>query len=174
MLATRLLLLVSLGINLFIAGWWVGARFDRPVLPPFARPFSLAEALTRELSPDGQDSVKPMIDRLDSIMRSGFSDRQSIFEALRSLATATSYDSARLHQLLASLPQQRTGSEVTQWQLVGDIFDKLSPADRVRFADVIFLRPGPPQGPDQQPPRGPMPFDARSAEGGQRQVAPQP
>ncbi|MDR3476226.1 MAG: periplasmic heavy metal sensor [Devosia sp.] len=141
---SRLLLIVSLSANLFIAGWWVGTALQRPQGLPQPFPFSMRDFIGRTLSAEGYRGVAPMLDRLDDIMHQGLTARQSTFDQLRALADAEPYDGAKVRQLLGSLPQQRVGSEATQWSLVADILDKLSAADRVHFADSVFLRPGPP------------------------------
>lgn len=156
MTATRFLLAVSLGLNIFIAGWWVGAQLQRGPQPqqPMVRVLSPSDFIAHRLSPQGYAAVQPLLQQLDDVMRRGFGDRAATFDELRQLASANPYDSGKVRALLATLPDKRTDSEATQWQLVADILDKLSPQDRAQFADSIFLKPGPPPGGPGPGPQG--------------------
>ena len=141
------ILLVSLGLNLFLAGLWLGSRSDFPqfVPPPFTapqpRPVTLGERLASQLSPEGLAKVEGPIAQLDSVMRRGFEERQEIFDQLRELVAAEPYDAAAVKALLDRLPEQRLSGEGAQWNIVADILGSLSDHDRRAFADSVFLRP---------------------------------
>ncbi|SEQ52342.1 Heavy-metal resistance [Devosia sp. YR412] len=150
----RIALYVSLGVNLFIVGWWVGDVWRRP--PPMEpRPFNVAGIAQQRLDPATMDTIGPALAAIDTALRSGFEERDAIFAELREAVTAEPYDADRVETLLSQLVVQRTATEEAQWDLVGDTLAKLSPADRIALADIIFLRPGgnrPPKPGDMPPP----------------------
>jgi hypothetical protein len=155
----RIALFVSLGVNLFIVGWWVGDIWRRP--PPMEpRPFNIGMMAQDRLDSATMDAIGPLLQSFDEVVRSGFAARDKVFADLRVAVAADPYDAQRVDALLASLVDQRVATENAQWRLVGETLAKLSPDQRDALADIIFLRPpGPPQGPFPGPggPGGPPP-----------------
>ncbi|WEK03293.1 MAG: periplasmic heavy metal sensor [Candidatus Devosia phytovorans] len=149
----RLGLIVSLGLNIFVLGWWVGGlwRDPRPMEP---RPFVMADVAASRLSPETLEAIKPTLDAVDHLLQQGFSERVSIFQELTQAVRAEPYDEARVTDLLLRLVDARKQAETEQWRLVGDALADLSAAERSAFAEIVFLGPRGPGGPP--PPGGPM------------------
>jgi uncharacterized membrane protein len=153
----RILLAVSLALNLFLAGLFVGGSW-RPAGGPMGapRPFTLSERTLQDISPEGRETIAPLLENLDSVMLTGFRDRDLQFQRLRDLMAAEPLDQAAIDKLLAELPEQRLDSERQQWLLTSQLLKAASPADRAVLVDVFFRRPGPPPGPGGFD-RGPKP-----------------
>lgn len=147
----HLILLASLGLNLFILGVWVGEFWRGPV-PPFApRPVDFAGLVQQRIDPASVAMIGERLDKLDEIMRFGFEARRQAFVRLREIIAREPYDQQAVEALLAELPAQRLASEETQWQLIAGVLARLPVEGRLAFADVVFAPPGlrpmpPPRG----------------------------
>lgn len=156
----RVALFVSLGLNLFIVGWWVGDAWRRP-MPMQPREFTLRPVVQSRLSAETFDQLRPSLDAMDDLLRQGFRARVELFGNLIAAVKAEPYDKAKVDDLLAQLVDARTSVEKAQWQLVGDTLAGLDAQQRAAFAEVIFVRPGPdmpwlPSGPGALPPQPTM------------------
>lgn len=152
----RIALFVSLGLNLFIVGWWVGDTW-RPPFPMQPREFTLRPIVESRLPPETFAVLRPSLDAMDDLLRGGFRARVELFEDITAAVKAEPYDKARVNELLARLVDARTSVERQQWELVGDTLAGLDAEQRAAFAAVIFVRPGPNMpwpsgGPAPQPP----------------------
>ncbi|MBP0573584.1 periplasmic heavy metal sensor, partial [Mycobacterium tuberculosis] len=100
------LLLASLALNLFLAGWIVGG-----VLRPTPRPFDLAGAISERLSPEGRARIAGELRVLDSEIR-GLGGR---FDAARSRVVAAAsgepFDAEALRMALQSMSNERSGED---------------------------------------------------------------
>lgn len=130
-------LLASLGLNLFIAGWWLSDawRSTRFVDP---RPISFTDLAQRRLPPGALDLIREPLARADNVIEAGFKARQEILERLRYLVPQEPYDRQAVEALLAELPGQRLANEQTQWKLVGEALAKLPADQRKAFAELMF------------------------------------
>lgn len=156
----RIALLVSLGLNLFVIGWWAGEAWRRPQ-PMQAQQFTVLPIMDARLSTETMDALRPSLVAMGNLMRQGFQDRAAVFENLIEVVKAEPYDKGKVDELLARLVDDRTSVEKQQWQLVAEMLAKLTAEQRAAFAEVIFVRPGPqmpwlPAGPGGPPPRQPL------------------
>lgn len=155
----RILLVVSLALNLFLAGLILGDYLrprPGPGGPP--RPFTFSEWVMRDLSPESRPQVEPLLKGLDGVMTKGFQERDAQFQRLRALMSADPIDQVAIDSVLAKLPEQRLENEREQWRLTGDLLKAVSPADREVLFNIFFRRPGPPPAPggfNGGPPNGP-------------------
>lgn len=138
----RIALFVSLGLNLFIVGWWVGDASRSP-FPMQPREFTLRPVVESRLPPETFEILRPSLDAMDDLLRGGFRARVELFEDLVDAVKAEPYDKVRVNELLARLVDARTSVERQQWELVGNTLAGLDAEQRAAFATVIFVRPGP-------------------------------
>lgn len=158
----RVFLALSLAVNLFIAGWWVGDALRRPPMggPPVPRVMSFADRIADRVSAEGRESVQGTFAQIDSVIRAGFEERAATFARLRDMLQDDGFDVDAFSALIMQLPQQRETAEIEQWMLVRDAILKLSAEDRRVVAEMFFLPPGPPpppRGQDWRAPDGMMP-----------------
>jgi hypothetical protein len=148
----RIALAVSLAFNLFLGGLLAGE-----VLRPHGvgigpggvpRPFTLSDRLAQDISPEGYAQIKTQVADIDAVMFKGFTDRDAQFQQLRGIAEKEPFDAAAFEALLMALPNQRLDNERKQWQAIGDLFAKATPADRRVLANTFFRRPGGLGGPN--------------------------
>lgn len=163
----RIILVVSLALNLFLAGILVGDYLrPRPGPGGAPRPVAFTEWVMQNLSPESRPQVEPLLVGLDGVMMKGLQDRDAQFQRLRDLIAAEPFDQGAVDNVLAELPEQRLESEREQWRWTSDLLKAVSPADRAVLVNIFFRRPGPPPAPggfnggppnDPGQPRGPAP-----------------
>lgn len=135
----RAILLVSLGCNLFLAGWIIGGFWRMPPPPP-----SLAQRVQDRISVEGFDKIKPALAELDSLFFAGADRMREHMDAIRKAAAAEPFDPEKVRQLVADLPFKRSGDDEKLAATIMKILVDLSPADRVAAADGLFRPPPPP------------------------------
>ncbi len=154
----RVALVVSLALNLGVAGVMIGAAFHGgPEGPPgFQRemgfgPFS--EALRPEDRKALRRALFARAPDLREARRQMRGDMEEMLEALR----ADPFDPARLSALLDGQHQRMIGQLTLGEELIRDFLLKLDPTERLAFADRLEkqLRHGPPEG------KGPRDGDAK-------------
>lgn len=151
----RIALFVSLGLNLFVVGWWVGDISRRP--PPMQpQPLTMANMVKDRLSDETMEAIRPSLDALDAVIRDGFVNRTELFAKLREAVAADPYDQALVEDLLGQLVSQRTTAETEQWQIIGEALAHLTTEQRGALADIVFVRPNP--MPPPSGPNGPRPM----------------
>lgn len=154
----RIALFISLGFNLFVAGWWVGDVWRRPPMMEMRAPDSsfLADMVKERVSAETMQAIGPSLEAIDATFRAGFEARSAIFVALRAAVAADPYDAAAVSQLFASLVSARTETETAQWRQVGDTLALLSAGEREILAEIFFPLPSDRNFPRGMPP-GPPP-----------------
>ncbi|RYE60122.1 MAG: periplasmic heavy metal sensor [Hyphomicrobiales bacterium] len=146
----RLLLIASLAVNLFLAGWWVGDRLRQP--PRMDLPMPQMMSYADRANPEERAMIGGTFEKVDALIKAGFDQRSATFNKLRELVTHDPFDQATFDQLITQLPQQRLEREEEQWALVRDAIIALSAENRQALAEVFFLPPGPPPGNNRPPP----------------------
>ncbi|MGV3576509.1 MAG: periplasmic heavy metal sensor [Devosia sp.] len=153
----RLLLIASLAVNLFLAGWWVGNTLRQP--PGFQMPIPQMMRYADRASPEEREAIREIFEKVDAVIRAGFERRTETFTKLREIVTHDPFDEAEFNRLIAELPAQRIASEEQQWAIIRDSIIALSAENRQALAEVFFMPPGPPPGggpsPGNMPPQGP-------------------
>ena len=142
----RIALFASLGLNLFIGGWWVGDIVRRaPVMMPPPMMGGVAEPSA---------AIVPTLKAIDTILRNGTLERITLLETLRDTASAEPYDAAAVRALLDSMLDLRQRVDAERWSVVAEALPKLNEADRVALAGYIFS-PYPGPGGNMAPNLGP-------------------
>lgn len=150
----RLLLIASLAINLFFAGWWVGNTVRQPPRMPMPVPQMMRYA--DRASPEEREAIRDIFDKVDVVIKAGFEQRVETFAKLREIVTHEPFEEAEFNRLIAALPQQRIATEEQQWAIIRDSIIALSAENRQALAEVFFLPPGPgPGGPGGKMPPPP-------------------
>lgn len=155
----RIALFLSLGFNLFVAGWFVGDVWRRPPMMEMPAPNAslLVNMIGQRVSPQTMAVIAPSIEAIDATFRAGFEARTAIFVQLRAAVSADPYDADTVNQLFASLVSARTGTETAQWRQVSETLAQLSASERLVLAEIFFPLPSDrPFGPGMRPP-GPPP-----------------
>lgn len=134
----RIALFASLGLNLFIGGWWVGDVVRRaPGMqpPPFMGGNGGGPPPT---------AIAPTLEAIDRIIRNGMTERIALLGQLHAAAIAEPYDAAAMRTLLDSLLDLRRRVDAEHWSAVADSLPILNQADRTALADFVFNpNPGP-------------------------------
>lgn len=137
----RILLLASLGLNLFLAGWWMGDVFEVRRPPRL----SFSERLARALPAETMARIAPAAAEVDQLLRQGFSEREQTLEQLKALSRKEPLAREEFDKLIAALAAQRARAEQVLWRRVGEVFVSLTPAERAAVTDVIFPYPREPR-----------------------------
>ena len=153
----RLLLIASLAVNLFLAGWWVGNALRQP--PRMDMPIPQMMRYADRASPEEREAIREIFEKVDVVIKAGFERRVETFAKLREIVTHEPFDEAEFNRLIADLPAQRIASEEQQWAIIRDSIIALSAENRQALAEIFFLPPGPGPGGGPSPggPGGPMP-----------------
>jgi hypothetical protein len=149
-------LLVSLGVNLFLAGSWDGTLM-RPEFPPPPRPRhpqELVRDLQGRVGSDTLAKVEAAIADADRRIRTGPADPRRMEEALREILARDTFDGAAFLAAIDRFLDGRTENDKAIARHLAEVLAGIPLADRKVLAEVV-LRPGarPPFG----PPPGGMP-----------------
>lgn len=159
-------LLISIGFNLFIAGWWVGSMMMRPGIegrwpgPPFggppagphpddrgpqARPSPVAmlqRRLEGRLSAEGMRDVARLLEMVDSQVTRRLEASAEPRNRAREILAAENFDADAFAKVLMDLQTQRSTEEAELTRRTVDVIRRLSGADRKALADVtVFIPP---------------------------------
>jgi len=139
-----LALLVSLGLNLFFAGWLFGSGF-RPHPPPMGGPFHVLEhQLEGRLSPDGMAKVGGLLRELEAGMHGQFDSGDALRRRLHATLVAEPFNRDDFMRAADALSAGRAKFDNNAAQRVADVLAALSATDRASFADALLsLPPGP-------------------------------
>jgi uncharacterized membrane protein len=156
----RAALVVSLGLNLFFAGWLFGVwaspwRYGPPPPGPMQR---LSERLRHSLSEDGYRIVNDVIRDFDADNARHFRDTAPLRDAVKTALAAKDFDRAAFASTLADLNAEVARHSAQLNVRIADAMAKLSSDDRQRIAELTL--PPPPLGPgflfpDRPPPPPP-------------------
>lgn len=137
----RIALFVSLGINLFFVGWWIGDVWPRPPQQLVFGPASMIERAQQQISAESMAAISPALEAINEAFRHSFDDRNVVFRELREVVSATPYDAKAVEDLFATRVTARTQAEVTQWELVGNVLGQVSDEERAILAMIFFPLP---------------------------------
>jgi len=163
----RVVLLASIGFNLFLAGWWIGSvarptmhRFwpgpgfgeSGPLPPPDvgwgpgprrAPPATLTRQLEGKLSAEGMREVTGLLEVIDSHFVRRLKASSAQRERTRALLAADVFDADAFARVLQNLQAQRSAGDAELARRVTDTVGRLSSADRKALAQVTLLVPPP-------------------------------
>ena len=136
-----LALVISVGVNVFVAGWLVGdraGRFGPPPPPPGSmQPFR--DSLENTLSPEGARIMDAMVRNIEDLGFQHFRKFEDLGVRLQQTLVGDAFDRAGFlvaaHELSA---EQASGRDHVAEQ-IADAIAKLSPEDRRRLSD---MKPG--------------------------------
>lgn len=157
--ALRIALIVSLGINLFLAGSWVGSlvRSDGAP-PPRPRPLQAAlQELQGRISSDSLAKIEALVGEIDRRFRASPADPRRMDERLRTLLAAESFDPAVFAKTVDDFLAARSETDKGIARRIGEVLAGVPVADRKVIAEVVLRAPGRPFGPPPGPPPGQPP-----------------
>lgn len=133
---TRIFLVVSLALNLFLAGVMVAWHMRPPPPPPPGPWFDrMIQRMAADLPPADRDILqsayqvrKGELDRMDK-------DVQAARERVSAAMRAQPYDPAALEQAMAAARDAREPAVETVEQAVADAAARMSPEGRIKLAD---------------------------------------
>jgi len=133
---SSLALVISVGINLFVAGWLVGDRAGYrgpPPQPRSMRPF--LASLEATLSPDG-------IRIMDTMVR-GLQGRGQLFrrfeelgERMQKAVVGERFDRAAFLAAAQELSAEQSADRIAVAEEIANAMEKLSPEDRKRLSEM--------------------------------------
>jgi uncharacterized membrane protein len=155
-------LVASLGLNLFLAGWWVGAVLRPwPPAPPPGPLHMLSQRLAGRLSPAAFREVSALIDAIGERLVRQIEDGAPLRGRLRAILVADVFDAAAFVATLDELTAARTRNDGDISRRIAAVVAGLSAADRAVLADVALASPAGlfggapgPLPPPPPPPRG--------------------
>ncbi|WP_146604458.1 periplasmic heavy metal sensor, partial [Rhodoplanes roseus] len=136
----RIVLFVSLGVNLFLAGSWVGTLM-RPGWPPPPPPRPMQE-IARELqgriAPDSMAKVEALMGEIDTRIRSGPGDPRRMDDRLRELLSADRFDVEAFTTTVDRFLSARSENDKVIAKRIAEVVVDFSPADRKVLAEVVL------------------------------------
>lgn len=151
-------LLISLGVNLFVAGWWAGQAvrpvFDGNVFrrgpeggpPPGPRvsPFRiLTQRLEGKISPDGMRELATIASLIETHFEQRLEMSHERRERAREILGAENFDPELFSKALIDLQTQRTTQDAELVRRIAAGMARLSRADRKILSEVTVPIPPP-------------------------------
>jgi uncharacterized membrane protein len=154
----RIILLVSLGLNLFLGGYLAGAFLNRSMHPPNSGPGgpprlqSIADRVRGQISADGVQKIDGLIAEIEGIFRKrgpggGSGDVRS---QLEKIVSDDVFDQKAFLDVIDRMNIARTTSDREIANHVASVLSQLSPKDRRILAAAVLNQMPPPPPP---PPR---------------------
>jgi uncharacterized membrane protein len=150
----RIVLVASLGLNLFFLGWLVGGVFGpahrglRPPPPPLPPLHLMADRLRGTMSADGMAKIDALIRDLDTRFVQRISATERSRTRIKELLAAPDFDAAAFASALAEFHAETETDRADVDRRITDVIARLSPDDRRKLADVtLAFRPGDRPGP---------------------------
>jgi hypothetical protein len=136
-----LALIVSLGVNLFVAGWLVGDRAGKfgPLPPPPGSMQPFLDSLESRLSPEGTRIMDATIRSFQDRAFRHFRRLEEIGERMEKALDGGSFDRARFLATAQELSAEQAVDRNEVAEQIANAIEKLSPEDRKRLSE---MRPG--------------------------------
>jgi len=131
-----LALIVSLGANLFVAGWLVGDRAARFGPPPPGSMQPFLDSLESRLSPAG---ARIMDSAVRSLQDRGIQHSrrfEELGERMEKALTGESFDRAGFLIAARELGAEQAADRGEVAEQIADAIEKLSPGDRLRLSEM--------------------------------------
>lgn len=142
----RSALFASLGLNLFFAGWLIGARTIPWGFGPPPSPMQrVSERLRYSLSEDGFRIVNDVLRQLETDIARHFRTTAPLRDAVKDALAADKFDQAAFAAALADLNAEVARHSAQLNIRIADVVARLSAEDRRRLAELTI--PPPPLGP---------------------------
>lgn len=158
------LLLASIGLNLFFIGWLAGSGFrphhlfftdwlagsgfrPHPPPPPMGGHFVMLERdLEGRLSPEGMAKVGALLRDIDAGMRSQFDASETLRRQLHAILVAEQFDGDGFIRAVEALNAGRAKLDGDVARRVTEVMASLSARDRAIFANALLSMPPGPLG----------------------------
>jgi uncharacterized membrane protein len=131
-------LIVSVGVNVFIAGWLVGdraGRFGPPPPPPGSmQPFR--DSFENTLSPDGARIMDTVVRTLQGRGAQHFHSFQELGERMEQALVGEAFDRAGFLAAARELSAEQATDRGEVAEQIADAIAKLSPEDRKRLSEM--------------------------------------
>lgn len=152
-----IVLVISLGINLFLGGIVVGKYFGNISEPRFSHPAPPPMRLKipwmiESLSEEGQAKVRPLMRKHRQQIKHKMHRSRQTRHQVHQLLTAPDFNADALSEALAKLSQQRVEAQKTMHAFLVKIASQLSEEDRQRLSEATQKRKHPPPWRRHKPP----------------------
>jgi uncharacterized membrane protein len=136
-----LTLIVSLGANLFVAGWLLGDRATRfgPTPPPPGSMQPFLDSLESRLSPAGARIMDSAVRSLQDRGIQHFRRFEELGERMEKALAGEAFDRAGFLAAARELGAEQAADRGEVAEQIADAIEKLSPEDRLRLSE---MRPG--------------------------------
>jgi Heavy-metal resistance len=133
-----LALMVSVGINLFVAGWLVGDRAGRfgPPPPPLGSMQSFLDSLESKLSPEGAGIMDTMVRNLKDRSFQHFRRFEDLGLRMQRALAGEPFDRAGFLTAAHELSAEQAADRSDGAEQIADAIEKLSPEDRKRLLEM--------------------------------------
>jgi hypothetical protein len=146
----RVLVFVSLGLNLFLGGYWVGEFLNRSVIPPRPGPGRLqdmADRLRGQLGPDAMRKIDRLVVDIDEMFRNRGPAGGDVRSTLRQVISESRFDQEAFLRTVTQLSAERSSFDSDVALRIAAVLSELSERDRQILADVALRQfPPPPPG----------------------------
>jgi Heavy-metal resistance len=133
-----LALVVSVGVNLFVAGWLVGDRAGRfgPPPPPPGSMRGFLDSLQSKLSPEGARIMDAMVRNFEDRSFQHFRRFEDLGERMQSALAGEPFDRAGFLAAAHELSAEQAADRSEGAEQIADAIEKLSPEDRKRLSEM--------------------------------------
>jgi hypothetical protein len=133
---SSLALVISVGVNLFVAGWLVGDRAGYRGPPPQPRSMQpFLASLEGTLSPDGISIMDTMVRGLQG--RGQFFRRfEDLGERMQKAVVGERFDRAAFLAAAQELSAEQSADRIAVAEEIANAMEKLSPEDRKRLSEM--------------------------------------
>jgi hypothetical protein len=133
-----LALVVSIGVNLFVAGWLVGDRAGRfgPPPPPPGSMRGFLDSLESELSPEGARIMDAMVRNFQDRSFQHFRSFEDLGERMQSALAGEPFDRAGFLAAAHELSAEQAADRSEGAEQIANAIEKLSPEDRKRLSEM--------------------------------------
>lgn len=150
----RIILLLSLGLNLFLGGYWLGSYLNRSMhsLGPGpggpGRLQAIAERLRGQISPDAMHKIDGLVVEIDTIFRDRRPGGGDVRSQIQQIVADSQFDQQKFMDVIERLNSVRTSSDREIASRIASVLSQLSPQDRRVLANVVLTQivPPPPPG----------------------------
>jgi uncharacterized membrane protein len=125
-----LTLIVSVGVNVFVAGWLLGDRAGHFGPPPPRSPQRFIDSLEGRLSPEGARIMDAMVRGFQDRGPRQFRRMEDLGERMEQALAGEAFDRAGFLAAARELSDEQTAARGEVAERIAGALDKLSPEDR--------------------------------------------
>jgi hypothetical protein len=130
--------MVSVGVNLFVAGWLVGDRAGRfgPPSPPRGSMQSFLDAMENKLSPEGTGIMDAMVRNFQDRSFQHFGRFEDLGERMQNTLVGEPFDRAGFLAAAHELSAEQAADRDEGAEQIANAIEKLPPEDRKRLLEM--------------------------------------